>query len=277
VSEILVTELNVYPVKSCAGTRLDVAHLEARGIVHDREFMVVDASGDFLTQRELPRLALIVPSRSDDALELSAPGMPPFRLAPVVRGELRTVRIWRDQVDAVDQGELVSDWLSEFLHVNCRLVRQADNAVRRVDPAYATDPRDEVGFADGYPLLLLSEKSLADLNRRLAEALPMNRFRPNVVVRGSGEAYAEDCWSRIRIGDVECSLVKACARCVTTTTNQLTAERKAEPLVTLATYRLVPGGVLFGQNLIHHTPGVLRIGDSLEVLASREISEASAH
>src|SRR5262245_41910689 len=112
--------------------------------------------------------------------------------------------------------------------------------------------RPAPAFADGYPLLLIAEESLADLNTRLAEPLPMNRFRPNVVIRGAAEPYAEDGWSRVAIGEVECSLVKACARCVTTTTDQTTAERGAEPLATLARYRRVPRGVLFGQNLIHH-------------------------
>jgi MOSC domain-containing protein len=272
---IVVTELHVYPVKSCAGTPLDSARLDSRGIVHDREFMVVDAAGDFLTQREVPRLALIVPARTDNLLELSAPGMSSFRLRPVMQGGPTTVRVWRDHVAAVDQGELVSEWLSEFLRVTCQLVRQAEGAIRRVDPTYATDPRDQVGFADGYPLLVLSEESLADLNRRLTEPLPMNRFRPNVVLCGAGEAYAEDCWSRIRIGEVECSLVKACARCITTTTDQRTAERNAEPLVTLAAYRRAPRGVLFGQNAIHHALGVLRVGDTVQVLAQRVPPEAT--
>ena len=268
MSAIVVTQLHMYPVKSCAGTPLDVAQLDDRGIVHDREFMVVDREGDFLSQRELPRLALIRPTRTDDLLELSAPGMPLFRLTPVVEGGRMAVRIWRDHVDGVDQGESVAEWLSDFLRQDCRLVRQADDAIRHVDRAFATNPRDQVGFADGYPLLLLSEESLADLNRRLAEPLPMNRFRPNIVVSGVSEAYAEDCWARIRVGDVECSPVKACARCVITTTDQLTAERNSEPLLTLTRYRLVARGVLFGQNVIHHTRGVLRVGNSVEVLAS---------
>jgi uncharacterized protein len=274
MSAIVVTELHVYPVKSGAGTPLEVAHLDARGIRHDREFMVLDAAGDFLTQREIPLLALIVPTRTDDRLDLSAPGMPPFRHAPVTEGLPKTVRVWRDHVAAMDQGEAVAEWLSEFVQVKCRLVRQSDDAVRRVDPTYATDAQDQVGFADGYPLLLISEESLADLNRRLPKSLPMNRFRPNVVVRG-GEAYAEDCWSRIRIGQVECSPVKACVRCVITTTNQLTTERESEPLVTLATYRRVPRGVLFGQNVIHHTRGVLRVGDTVQLLGLHAESEVA--
>jgi uncharacterized protein YcbX len=269
VSAIVVTQLHVYPVKSCAATSLELAQLDSRGVVHDREFMVVDPYGDFLTQREVPRLALIQPRRADDLLELNATGMAPFRLMPVAEGTALMVRVWRDCVAAVDQGDLVADWLGAFLGVCCRLVRQADSAIRRVDPAYATDPRDEVNFADGYPLLLLSEESLSDLNRRLADPLPINRFRPNVVVRGLDRPFAEDGWSRIRIGEVECSPVKACARCAITTTDQLTAERGSEPLVTLASYRRVARGVLFGQNLIHHTHGVLHVGDRVEVLARR--------
>jgi MOSC domain-containing protein len=273
VSGAVVSQLHVYPVKSCAGTALEVAQLDARGIVHDREFMVIDRYGDFLTQRELPRLALIRPRRTEDLLELSAPGMPLYWLTPLVEGGSTTVRVWRDHVAAIDQGDSVADWLSEFLGEHCRLVRQVDSAIRHVDRAYATDPRDQLGFADGYPLLLLSEESLADLNRRLAEPLPMNRFRPNVVVRGVAEAFAEDCWARIRIGEVECSAVKACARCVITTTDQLTAERKPEPLLTLTAYRRVPRGVLFGQNVIHHTRGVLRVGDPVDVLSRRAEAE----
>jgi uncharacterized protein YcbX len=273
VSGIVVTALNVYPVKSCAGSALDIARLDVRGIVHDREFMVVDAADTFLTQREVPRLALIRPKRTADLLELNAPGMSALVLAPLATGATRTVRVWRDNVQAVDQGQSVAEWLSEFLNVTCRLVRQADTAIRHVDPAYATDPHDQVGFADGYPLLLISEESLADLNLRLADPLPMNRFRPNVVVRGAGEPYAEDCWSEIRIGEVACSPVKACARCITTTTNQLTAERGTEPLATLAAFRRVPRGVLFGQNVIHHATGVLRVGDRVAVLAKRATPE----
>lgn len=273
MSVILVTALNVYPVKSCAGTSLQLARLDARGIMHDREFMVVDTFGEFLTQREAPRLALIRPARTDDLLELSAPGMRPLRIEPVVEGEPRSARLWRDHVEVLDQGQPVAAWLSEFLGMPCRLVRQADNDMRRVDSAYATGPGDQVNLADGYPLLLISEESLKDLNRRLAEPLPMNRFRPNIVVRGTGEAFAEDDWSRIRIGDVECSPVKACARCAITTTNQVTAERRAEPLVTLAGYRRVSRGVLFGQNLIHHARGVLRVGDGVQVLAQRAAPE----
>ena len=261
----VVTGLFVYPVKSCAGTALRVAEVGARGIRHDREFMLVDAEGHFLTQRQLPRMALIRPARTADTLALSAPGMPRLDLTPCRGGERVHVTVWSDRVAAIDQGPVVADWLSTFLQTPCRLVRQADDAVRLVDREYATQPADEVSFADGYPLLLLSEESVCDLNARLDTRLPMNRFRPNVVVGGAGDPYVEDTWGRISIGEVTFSLVKACARCAITTTDQLTAMRGPEPLATLATYRRVARGVLFGQNLIHHTGGTLRVGDRVRV------------
>jgi MOSC domain-containing protein len=262
-----VTALNVYPIKSCAGTALETAELGRRGIVHDREFLVVDVGWRFLTQREHPRLALVRPARTDATLTLHAPGMSPLELEPV-DGDRHLVTIWRDCVMAADQGDRVAEWLNEYLGAKCRLVRQPDDVVRAVDHAFATRATDEVSFADGYPVLLISEESLSDLNTRLEQPLPMNRFRPNIVVSGADQAYVEDTWAEIRIGAVGFSVVKACARCITTTTDQSTAERGHEPLATLATYRNVARGVLFGQNLIHSAPGTIAVGDTLEVIRS---------
>ena len=266
----VVTALYCYPIKSCAGTALDEAALDERGIRHDRELLVIDAAtGRFLTQRELPRMALIRPRIADGELLATAPGLPDLA-APIGRkGATREVAIWRDRCPAVDQGADAARWFSDFLRHDCRLVRLAEGYVRRVDPAYATSERDQVGFADGYPALLLSEESLADLNGRLAAPLPMDRFRPNIVVAGGGGPYAEDRLARVRIGAVDFHVVKACARCAITTTDQATAERGKEPLATLATYRRVERGVLFGQNLIHAGPGLIRRGDRVEVLARR--------
>jgi len=260
-----VTGLFVYPVKSCAGTALQEAKLGARGIEHDREFMVVGPDHRFLTQRELPRLALIRPHLEDGRLRLAAPDYAAIELAPGDTGARYEVAVWRDTVCAVDQGDAVAEWFSSFLGTGVRLVRMPRDVVRRVDPAYAPRITDQLGFADGYPALLISEESLEDLNGRLAEPLPMNRFRPNIVLRGSGIPFAEDTWAKISIGSVPFDVVKACARCVTTTTDQRTAARGAEPLVTLATYRRVPRGVLFGQNLVHAAEGTLRVGDEVTV------------
>ncbi|CAA9573561.1 MAG: Flavodoxin reductases (ferredoxin-NADPH reductases) family 1 [uncultured Thermomicrobiales bacterium] len=268
-----VTALYHYPIKSCAGAALDVAALDARGIVHDREFMLVDAAnGRFLTQRELPRMALITPRLDDGAdtvLTVSAPGVSPLSVPVRASGPTREVIVWRDGCRVVDQGDEIARWFAAFLGVACRLVRLADDFERKVDPAYATSARDQVGFADGFPLLLISEESLADLNARLAEPLPMNRFRPNVVVAGAGGPFAEDGWSRVRIGGTILHVVKACARCAITTTDQRTAAVGKEPLTTLATYRRGERGVLFGQNLIHEGPGTIRLGDRVEIPAGR--------
>lgn len=261
-----MTALNVYPVKSCAGTPLPNAQIGPRGILHDREFMLTDLEGHFVTQREMPRLALVRPALSDERLCLDAPGMPSFALTPTDDGSRQPVVIWRDTVVAVDQGGEVAEWLSYYLGRDLRLVRFPSDGVRPLDPRFAPRPTDQVGFADGYPLLLISEESLADLNSRLAEPLPMHRFRPNVVVAGSGEAYAEDQWAEVRIGSIQFDVVKPCARCVITTTNQSTAERGLEPLATLATYRRVPRGVLFGQNLVHAAQGRLAVGDRLTLV-----------
>jgi uncharacterized protein YcbX len=260
---ITVTELNVYPIKSCRGVSVREASLDARGLVGDRLMMVVDEDGEFLTQRDLPRLALVAPSWQGMTLELSAAGMPPLAVATSDVGERRSVRVWNDRCTAVDQGNEAAEWLSSFLGVNCRLVRMADEHVRRVDQRYAMRPSsDQVNFADGYPLLIISEGSLADLNSRLPEQVPMNRFRPNIVVAGCAP-YAEDGWRSLRVGDVVFDVVKPCARCVLTTVNQTTGRAGKEPLATLATYRTLNGKVMFGQNLIHATTGRIHVGDEV--------------
>jgi uncharacterized protein YcbX len=227
--------------------------------------MIIDAAGCFLTQRELPLLALVSPTLFGDLLEIAAPGMESLTVANAVEGERTEVTIWDDRCAAIDQGAHAAEWLSTFLDVPCRLVRIADDETRRVDPTYAS-PNDQVGFADGFSFLLTSNVSLDDLNRRLPSPLPMNRFRPNIVIDGT-TAFEEDGWKRIRINGIEFAVVKPCARCVTTTVDQETAERSREPLRTLATFRHVAGrGVMFGQNLIHARTGVIHRGADVDVL-----------
>lgn len=260
-----VDGLYFYPVKSCRGTSLDVAEVGPRGIVADRQWMVVDERGEFVTQRELPRMALVSPRLVDGVLELTAPGMPPLMVAPGAHRERTQVRVWDDRCSAVDEGLEAAEWLSAFLQVSCRLVRIPDDEMRRANPEYAS-PNDQVGFADGFSFLLTSRASLDDLNRRLSVPLPMNRFRPNIVVSGT-EAFEEDRWKRIRVDGITFAVAKPCARCAITTTNQDTAERSHEPLRTLATFRHVAGrGVMFGQNLIHDRTGVIHVGAEVEVL-----------
>lgn len=262
-----VSALNWYPVKSCRGAPLSEAVIGARGIVGDRSFMLVDEGGRFLSQREFPRMALVVPRLDDGTLTLTAPEREVLSVHVLTQGQHRVVTVWRDGCEAIDQGDAAAEWASAFLGTSCRLVRMADDTVRAVDRDFAVSDGDQVGFADGYPFLLTTEESLADLNGRMAASLPMNRFRPNIVVAGA-EPFAEDGWRRIRIGEIAFAVVKPCARCAITTTDQATAERGAEPLRTLATYRRVRGqGVMFGQNLIHESTGVIRVGDPVELIA----------
>jgi uncharacterized protein YcbX len=189
---VTVTGLYHYPIKSCAGTALTSATLDARGILHDRELMLVDATtSKFLTQRELPQMALITPRLADGELTVTAPGLAELTVPIVTQGATRPVGIWLDTCEAVDQGDTIAGWLSTFLGHDCRLVRMADDFTRIVDQTYATSATDQVGFVDGFPCLLIAEESLTDLNARLAEPLLMNRFRPNIVIAG-GTPFGED-------------------------------------------------------------------------------------
>jgi len=262
---ISVSSLYRYPIKSCAGSALDFAVIGRRGIEHDREWMIVDAGNKFLTQREIPRMALIVPDIDEHGgLVLNAPQVQTCRAPVVAIGSEIKVRVWDDWCGSVDQGDEAADWLSDYLGQKCRLVRMADFTVRKLDERYSKD--GEVGFADGYPFLLISEASLTDLNDRLAEPVAMNRFRPNIVATGS-RSYAEDGWRAIRIGTLAFCVVKPCDRCLITTVNQSTGHKGTEPLRTLATYRKSKDGVMFGQNLVHQGTGSIHVGDSIEILA----------
>jgi MOSC domain-containing protein len=252
--------LNIYPIKSARGIALDESQVDEFGLRYDRRWMVVDRSGQFLSQRSHARLALVVPSIRDGALRIDAPGMPTLETSLDPSPTVATrVTVWDDTCGATWLGEKAAEWFTQFLGCACSLVHMAGDTVRPADPAFASQPA-RVSFADGFPFLLISEESLADLNRRLAEPLPMNRFRPNLVV-GGGEPYQEDGWSRIEIGGIRLSVVKPCGRCLVTTTDQNTGERGKEPLRTLATYRKRDGEVMFGQNVVHEGTGRLRVGD----------------
>jgi uncharacterized protein YcbX len=226
--------------------------------------MTTDASGHFLSQRTVPRLALVRTAIDGERLRLSANGAGiDLPLVPP-EGSAETVRVWRDDVDAVPAGEEADGWISDFLGLPARIFGFPPAAVR---PA-KRDPGGRgarIGFADAYPGLLISEESLADLNARLVTPLPMNRFRPNLVVREAGP-FAEDGWRRVRAGEVEFDVAGPCARCVTTTVNQATGEPGKEPLKTLATFRREGSEVMFGQNVVHAGPGRIRVGDPVEVL-----------
>lgn len=256
--------LNIYPIKSTRGIPLAESAVDEFGLRYDRRWMVVDEAGVFLSQRSHPRLALVVPSIGDGTLRIDAPGMPTLQtpLHPT-NTVATTVTVWDDTTSATWVGDRAAEWFSDFLGRACTLVHMADQVVRPADPAFAP-PGVRVSFADGFPFLLISEESLADLNRRLADPLPMNRFRPNLVVAG-GEPYAEDGWEKIEVGGIRLQVVKPCARCLVTTTDQTAGERGKEPLRTLATYRKVNGEVMFGQNVVHENTGRLGVGDPVVI------------
>jgi uncharacterized protein YcbX len=265
---VTVTSLHLYPVKSCRGLAVNAMTLDDRGPSGDRRWMVVDAAGAFQTQREQPRLSLVDVELTDDGIRLSAPGMPPIDVARPrdSRADFMT-QVWADDARVRPAAPEANEWFSTCLGVAARLVYLPDDAVRIMRAEYAggiTSAR-RVSLTDGAPLLLIGSASLDDLNARLALPLPMNRFRPNVVVTGSAP-FAEDGWRKIRIGDVLFEVAKPCARCTTTTVDQATGVRGVEPLRTLATYRRLGSLVMFGQNIAHHAPGRLQLGDAVDMV-----------
>jgi uncharacterized protein YcbX len=265
-----------YPLKSSAALQADALEIEPRGPRHDRRWMVVDEDGRFLTARVLPEMVRIraEPIRTEhdgEALRLSAPGRDPIALPPPPPDAPRlSVTVWRSTVDAQRVGAAADAWLSDCLGRPVRLVHMDAAARRAVDPDYA-QPGDEVGFADGYPLLLISQAALDDLNARLAAAgaapVTMTHFRPNLVVDGV-PAHAEDGWRRLRIGALAFDAVKPCTRCVFTTVDPALGLRRddGQPLEILKSYRRTPAGITFGMNLIPRGTGTLRLHDPVEVL-----------
>ncbi|WP_407554269.1 MOSC domain-containing protein [Streptomyces sp. Pv4-95] len=266
--------IHLYPVKSIAGSGPGEAVVEPWGLAGDRRWMVVDTQRRMLSQRQQPTLALasaeVLPS---GALALTAPGMEPLTVEVPEPGETVVVELWRDKVEAVPAGRQAADWFRAYLGVEAELVHlDAPDMRRPIDPEFAL-PGETVSFADGYPLLLTTTSSLNALNSLIAQGdhadegpLPMNRFRPNVVVDGT-TPWAEDDWRSVRIGEMAFRVAKPCSRCVVTTTDQRTAERGKEPLRTLARHRRFGDRLVFGQNLIPQGPGTIRVGDPFEVVA----------
>ena len=265
MSSLHLTEINIYPIKSARGISLPSAQLDDRGLELDRRWMVVDKKGTFLTQRTLPRMALIHVELRGDHLAVRAQGISELSIPLREPGsKMLPVQVWNDSLDAVDVGEDAAAWFTQTLGLSCRLVRMPEHASRFVNPKYAPE-KSPVTFADAFPLLLMSRASLDDLNSRLEEPVPMNRFRPNVVVEGS-PAYEEDTWRSLRIGHVSFLVAKPCERCAIPTVDQDTGERGKEPIRTLSTYRTQNSKVYFGQNLIHEGRGILKVGDDAQAI-----------
>jgi uncharacterized protein len=269
-----ISEINIYPVKSLAGISLQESKIERRGLEFDRRWMLIDEKNKFLTQREFPKMATIKTEILSDGLQVSSDGnklLIPF--APPA-DTTETVKIWSARCKAKIYENAINEWFDDVLQTKCRLAIMPEETERKVNYFYAVQKDDHVSFADGYPFLLIGKNSLNDLNSRLAEDLPMNRFRPNFVVSDS-EGFAEDSWKKIKIGETIFHVVKPCARCVITTIEQSKGEKQGtEPLKTLASFRIpkhsVKKKILFGQNLIAEKAGnIIRIGDPIEVLETK--------
>jgi len=251
------------------GINLKFATLDDMGICWDRRWMVIDKNSHFLTGRQQPKLLTIQPQVTEEGvLSLQFPeGNTTHVALATSKNQQIPVTIWKDQVMATSLDSQCDRTLSNFLGQKCRLVFIDDNEIRQLDQEYA-NPEERTGFADGFPLLLISEASLNDLNARLIEPLPMQRFRPNIVVDGCA-AYAEDTWRNICINKLRFAVVKPCSRCVMTTVDQNTGKKMGkEPLKTLMEYRRQGNKVMFGQNVIHRDKGVIKLGDTLEIAVS---------
>jgi uncharacterized protein len=262
---ITISELYTYPIKSLGGIQLKEVQLTDRGFEHDRRWMLVDANNRFLTQREHARMALLQPTIANDCIEVCDKHNPVEKIRiPFVADstEELAVTIFSDTCRAVSMSNEINQWFCRFLQIPCKLVYMPDDSLRKVDENFAKEPKNITAFSDGYPILMISKESLADLNSRLEETLSVNRFRPNLVIEG-GLPYEEDSMEHFIINDLSFYGVKPCARCMITTINQQTTEKGKEPLKTLATYRMKNNKIYFGQNVIAESIGQLKTGDQL--------------
>ncbi len=259
--EVILQELNVYPLKSARGIAHTAARLSATGFEWDRHWMVVREDGTFLTQRTHPWLARIATRLTREGLILESEGRQMLTLPLEARGERRPVRIWKDLCEGLDQGDAAAQWVSAVLGEPVRVVRAPPAPGRLANPGFAGRQPAPLAFPDGYPVLVCSRASLEDLNSRLPEALPMERFRPNLVIEGL-PPFAEDRIATIQIGPVTLRLVKPCTRCIIPSTDQRTGVRGFDPLPVLRTFRFDPTlrGVTFGENAVI----VTGIGETLE-------------
>jgi len=267
---LTVSQLFIYPVKSLGGIAVDAAVVTDRGFQYDRRWMLIDEHNSFISQREMAAMALFdVAIQEDGLLVTHKPGGDAIHIPfEPQTNETLTVEVWSDRCKAIVVSHQANQWFSNKLGINCRLVYMPGAVKRRVDGRYAID-KEIVSFADGYPMLLIGQASLDDLNSRLDEQLTMRRFRPNIVFTG-GEPFEEDVMEAFKINTILFYGVKLCARCVITTINPDTAVKGKEPLRTLATYRMKNNKIYFGQNLLHKGEGLIQVGDAMEVIKRKE-------
>ena len=266
----LISQIYLFPIKSCGGYAVDSADLEMRGFVGDRRYMLVNEQGLFLTQRTHPKMALIRVTPADSGYTVSSDGHASWRLPVATEsGDIRRVTVWRDEVDAAVASAEINDWFSTVLGIPTQLVYMNNPHSRRIKSGYGHE-EDDLSFADGAPVLLISTESLVALNQKLDEPVEMLRFRPNLVVQ-AGAAFVEDDWRRVVIGEASFDVAWPCTRCPVPTVNPATGEKDAhgEPLRTLNSFRKTSAGTTFGQNLIPRRLGRVRVGDSIEIIESQ--------
>jgi len=266
MSQLILSEIYIYPVKSLGGISLNSAIVEERGLKYDRRYLLVDENNVFMTQRDFPQLALLKISFQENGFKVvntkdNSHVVIPFEFDSK---ENISVTIWDDVCKAVKLGNNFDGWFSNAINKKCSLVYMPENERRIVEKKYINEEHI-VSFADAYPFLIIGQSSLDDLNKRLDKPIPMNRFRTNFVFTG-GKPYEEDHWGDFKIGDLKFKAVKPCARCVITTTNQNTAERNVEPLKTLSDYRKINNKVMFGMNVVCNNAGKISIGDTINLL-----------
>ncbi|HEX4204752.1 MAG TPA: MOSC N-terminal beta barrel domain-containing protein [Ktedonobacteraceae bacterium] len=266
MSEIVLKSIRIYPIKACGGIEVAEAQMEERGFQYDRRWMLMNDAGTSVDQLDHPRLASVVPQIREDGLLLQAPRMSPLRVPFHLEQTASVgVRISRSICEVIPVGKEADEWFQDFLHASCRLVFMPETTRRAVNPDYAIN-QDIVSFASGYPFHLIGEASVAHVSQLLDAPMPLDRFRPNLVITGA-PAFAEDTWQTIRINQQVFHLVKPCDRCAITAIDQLTGEVTGkEPLRTLASFRTVKQKVLFGQYLLAEERGLLRVGGPIQVV-----------
>ncbi|MGG9972598.1 MOSC domain-containing protein [Ferruginibacter sp. SUN002] len=264
-----VSQLYIYPIKSLGGISITSAELTDRGFKYDRRWMLIDKKNNFLTQREFPQMALLQVTLTASGLQVSHKINNQSIYIPFLpeTNELVQATVWSFTGKAQVMSSVVNEWFTEMLSIPCRLVYMPDETRRKVNSYYAIN-KDITSLSDGYPMLMIGEASLEDLNKRLDDPVPMNRFRPNIVFKG-GQPFEEDIMAAFMINGIDFYGVKLCSRCVVTTINQNTAEKNKEPLKTLSTYRKKNFNIYFGQNVIHGGLGTINVGDSITILKTK--------
>ena len=261
-----ISRLFYYPVKSCAGIETTSLSFDQRGPVHDRQYLIVNDDGRFLTQRQLPKMAFIQPQIDESGLTLSYPQQENIHVPRLDDGQVMTVTVWKDEIQAHDQGDQAAMWLSDVLGRSCRLVAVGEATKRPVNPKYAHN-YEEIGFADGFPLLIVNQSSLDVLSQQVGRPLDVLRFRPNVVMSGA-EAWQESDWQRLQLNEEQGALtcVKPCERCVIPTRDLLTQEREADVLDCLVRLCKRDGRIIFGQNALTDNIEQLQVDMALELM-----------